>query len=608
MNGAESLIRTAVSSGVDVCFANPGTTEMQLVAALDAVPGMRAVLGLFEGVCTGAADGYARMTGRPALTLLHLGPGFANGIANLHNARRAHSPVVNLIGDHATWHLPQTRHSRRTSPRSRVPCRAGCARARARRSWRATALRRSRPHSHRRSGRDADRPAGLRVGSRRRSGPAREAARARERVGGAGGRGRAALESGAQSALFLGGSALRAPALRAAARIAAATGCALLHETFAARIERGGALPAVEKLPTSPSRPRIGCGRSRSSCSRARASPSRSSATRICRADSPAAAPHVTRLADDADDVTGALEALAQRVRAPARAPAPTSERVGVPSGALTAGSLGQALAALQPEGAIVVDEAATSGLAYYALSAGAPPHDYLALTGGAIGQGLPSAVGAAIACPDRKVIAFQADGSGMYTLQALWTCARESLDVVARVASNRAYRDSPGRARARGHRRAGARDARSLTDLSHPALDWVSLARGLGVPGSRAETADELAALLRARARAAGAVPDRGGAALSRGADPDACATTPTRSARTGAADAPSGTVPPSAAGRRSARRRAPCGCSRDRRRSSSAIAPHAGEHARARDPEADADHHLRDAREEDSCSCHGR
>ena len=105
MNGAESLIRTAIAAGVEVCFANPGTTEMPLVLAIDAIPGIRAILGLFEGVCTGAADGYARMAGKPAFTLLHMGPGFANGIANLHNARRARSPVVNLIGDHATWHL-----------------------------------------------------------------------------------------------------------------------------------------------------------------------------------------------------------------------------------------------------------------------------------------------------------------------------------------------------------------------------------------------------------------------------------------------------------------------------------------------------------------------
>src|ERR1700689_4904765 len=104
MNGAESLVRTLVAGGVDVCFANPGTSEMHFVAALDRVEGMRCVLGLFEGVVTGAADGYARMTGLPASTLLHLAPGLGNGLANLHNASRARSPIVNVIGDHATYH------------------------------------------------------------------------------------------------------------------------------------------------------------------------------------------------------------------------------------------------------------------------------------------------------------------------------------------------------------------------------------------------------------------------------------------------------------------------------------------------------------------------
>src|ERR1019366_6640584 len=104
MNGAQALIRTFVGSGVDVCFANPGTSEMHFVAALDDVPEMRAVLGLFEGVVTGAADGYGRMARRPAATLLHTGPGLLNGGANLHNARRGRSPVVNIVGDHATYH------------------------------------------------------------------------------------------------------------------------------------------------------------------------------------------------------------------------------------------------------------------------------------------------------------------------------------------------------------------------------------------------------------------------------------------------------------------------------------------------------------------------
>ena len=104
-SGAATVLKAAASCGVTVCFANPGTTEMPFVGALDTPVGVRAVLGLFEGVCTGAADGYGRMLGKPALTLLHLGPGLANGLANLHNARRARTPIVNLVGDHASWHL-----------------------------------------------------------------------------------------------------------------------------------------------------------------------------------------------------------------------------------------------------------------------------------------------------------------------------------------------------------------------------------------------------------------------------------------------------------------------------------------------------------------------
>jgi acetolactate synthase-1/2/3 large subunit len=106
MNGAEALIKTAVDCGIEICFANPGTTELPLVAALDRIAGIKAVLGLFEGVCTGAADGFGRMKGTPAMTLLHLGPGLGNGIANLHNARRARTPIVDIIGEHAAWHRP----------------------------------------------------------------------------------------------------------------------------------------------------------------------------------------------------------------------------------------------------------------------------------------------------------------------------------------------------------------------------------------------------------------------------------------------------------------------------------------------------------------------
>ena len=498
MNGAEGLIRTAVASGVELCLANPGTTEMQLVAALDAVPGIRAVLGLFEGVCTGAADGYARMNGRPALTLLHLGPGFANGIANLHNARRAHSPVVNLIGDHATWHLAADAPLTSDIASLAAPVSG----------WvRKCATAASLPAD----GADAiaaalDPPGQVATlivpqdcAWDRVAGPAAPVKpRARDTVPDARVEAAAAaLEDGSAGALFLGGSALRAPALRAAARVAAATGCALIHETFAARLERGPGLPVVEKLPYFPEQ------------AADRLSPivhlvlagAREPVAFFGYPDHPSrlasGATHVHALADDAEDVAGALEALAQRVRAPARVASSTPERVGLPAGPLTAGALGQAIAALQPEGAIVVDEGATSGLAYFALSARAPAHDYLALTGGAIGQGLPTAVGAALACPDRKVIAFQADGSGMYTLQALWTQARERLDVTTLVCNNRRYRILQVELARAGVTEPG-RKARSLTSLADPELNWSQMATGMGVPAVRVETAEDLVIELR--------------------------------------------------------------------------------------------------------------
>ena len=498
MNGAESLVRTAFAAGVDLCLANPGTTEMQLVAALDAVPGMRAVLGLFEGVCTGAADGYARMSGRPAVTLTHLGPGFANGIANLHNARRAHSPVINWIGDHASWHLAAD-----------APLTADIASlARPVSTW----LRSSRSAAEL----AGDGAAAITAALAPPGGPATlivpqdcawdpspgpaapvkapgRAAVDDARIAAAA----EALQAGAPAALFLGGAALREAPLRVAARIAAATGCALLHETFAARIERGAGRPAVERLPYFPEQ-----GAERlAKVSRLVLIGAREPVAFFGYPDHPSRlcgeGTRVEALADAGEDVQGALEALAERVKAPARVDMPTSDRVALPSGPLTVGALGQALAALQPEGAIVVDEGATSGLAWFALSAGAPPHDVLALTGGAIGQGLPAAVGAALACPERKVIAFQADGSGMYTLQALWTMARESLDVTVVIAANRAYRILQAELGRAGIFEPGP-VASSLTDLTHPALDWVSLARGLGVPGARADSAEAFTAAFR--------------------------------------------------------------------------------------------------------------
>ncbi|MEM7409840.1 MAG: acetolactate synthase large subunit [Myxococcota bacterium] len=497
MNGAESLVRTAHASGIDLCLANPGTTEMQLVAALDAQPGLRAVLGLFEGVCTGAADGYARMSGRPALTLTHLGPGFANGIANLHNARRARTPIVNVIGDHARWHLeadaPLTSDI------------AGLARPVS--GWVRTTAQASELADDTAAAITAARTAPGQIATlivpqdcawdpgpepRTAAQPPAPPAVEEGQVAAAAD----ALGSGASGVLFLGGAALSESCLRTAGRIAAHTGCALVHETFYARLARGVGLPAVERLPYFPEQviERLQ-GVSHLVCAGTAEPVAFFGYPDIpSRLTPESTALHV--LARPEDDVASALEALAERLGAPDGFEAVTPARPALPTGELTVGALGTTIAALQPEDCILVDEAATSGLAYYALSDGAPRHDALSLTGGAIGQGLPTAVGAALACPDRKVIAFQADGSGMYTLQALWTCARESLDVVVVVAANQAYRILQVELGRAGIAEPGAQ-ARSLTNLSHPELDWVALSQGQGVPAVRVDTAEALAGAL---------------------------------------------------------------------------------------------------------------
>jgi acetolactate synthase-1/2/3 large subunit len=314
-----------------------------------------------------------------------------------------------------------------------------------------------------------------------------------------------ALRDAENGALFLGGRALREPGLRAAARVATAVGARLLCETFPARIERGRGLPAVERLPYFPEqaietlaglRPLVRAGATDPVAFFGYPGvPSRLAA--------PDAEPLV--LAEPGEDVVAALNDLADALDAPVDAPAaPDPQRPETPSGALDPGTLGVALAAAQPEGAIVVDEAATSGLPWFVTAQGAAPHTTLSLTGGAIGQGLPCATGAALACPDRRVIAFQADGSGAYTLQSLWTQAREGLDVTTIVCANRAYRILQVELARAGIAEPGPK-ARALTDLSHPALDWVSLARGLGVPGTRVENTDSLVAALDAALTASG-------------------------------------------------------------------------------------------------------
>jgi acetolactate synthase I/II/III large subunit len=498
MNGAESLIRTAVAAGVSVCFANPGTTEMPLVASLDAVDGMRAVLGLFEGVCTGAADGYARMTGRPALTLLHLGPGFANGIANLHNARRARSPVVNIIGDHATWHAhadaPLTSDIVSLArPVSGWVRSASGARTLARDTAEAIAA----------AGREIGQVATLIVPSDCQWDPADGAAVPIEppnppRVSDAAiSKCAGALRAANTSAILLGAGALRERGLMALARIAAKSGCKPIAETFPARVERGAGMPAVERLGYFPEQA-LEMLRPFDTIILAGA---KSPVAFFGYPNTPSslvpAGCKVETLAAPTDDGAAALESLADALGAPkAVAAANSVERPARPTGPLNSFSAGVALAAMMPEHAIVIDEAATTGLPFFSASARAPRHTYLALTGGAIGQGLPCATGAAVACPDRRVIAFQADGSAMYTVQALWTQARESLGVTTLLCNNRSYRILQVELARAGVAEPG-RKARSLTDLGNPDIDWTRLARSLGVPAVRVETAESLCAEL---------------------------------------------------------------------------------------------------------------
>ncbi|MEO7733302.1 MAG: acetolactate synthase large subunit [Kofleriaceae bacterium] len=498
MNGARALVQTLVDAGVNVCFANPGTSEMHFVVALDDVAEMRGVLALFEGVATGAADGYARMTGRPAAVLLHLGPGLANGLANLHNARRARSPVVAIVGDHATYHKrfdaplesdieTLARNVSGWYRASRRSCDVAADAADAV----AAALAPPGQISTLVLPADVSWSEGAAIARARPPAPALPVADAvLEALA-------AVLGSGEPTVLFLGGRALREPGLVAAARIAAATGAALIAETFPARLERGAGLPAVDRLPYFAEQAAAKLAAYRHVILVDAAEPVSFFAYPGKPSELVPAGCAVHRLAAGADDVTGALIALADRLAAPALPPLAPARRPALPTGPLTVEAFALALGALLPDDAIVADEAQTSGVFLPMATAGAPRHDWLTLTGGAIGIGLPLAVGAAIACPGRKVVCLQADGSAMYTPQALWTIAREHLDVTTILLSNSAYAILRLELQRTGAG-AGGPKAREMLSLARPTIDFVALARSMGMSAGRATTADELVTELR--------------------------------------------------------------------------------------------------------------
>ncbi len=496
MNGARSVVQTLVNCGVEVCFANPGTSEMHFVSALDAVPGLRPVLALFEGVVTGAADGYGRVAGKPAATLLHLGPGLANGLANLHNARRASTPVVNIVGDHATYHLqydaPLTSdlagfarpvsswlHSVKSARTAAADTARAVQAARAAPGGIATLILPA-DAAWDAAERAAD-PLPV-VGFAPVAGDAVDAAAA-------------LLQNGKRSVLLVRGAALRGAGLESAGRVAAKSGARLMCDTFAPHSELGAGRVIVERLPYFAeqivtmldgvqqlilvgAKPPVSFF----------AYPGKPSwcAPDGCR---------MAVLAHEHEDGVQALAALDEALggstdtvrRMPLVLP-------GLPNGALTAQSVAQVIAQLTPEHVIYSEEAITASFPLAAALARARPHDHLPVTGGAIGQGLPVAVGAAIAAPDRKIVCPHGDGGAAYTMQALWTMAREKLDITTVIYANHSYLILNVEQQRVGAAQAGPR-SHALLDLHNPELNWVQLASGMGVEASRATTAEEFAA-----------------------------------------------------------------------------------------------------------------
>jgi acetolactate synthase I/II/III large subunit len=499
-NGAGVLAETLLANGIDVCFANPGTSEMHFVAALDRNEGMRCVLALFEGVVTGAADGYARMTDRPAATLLHLAAGLANGLANLHNARRALVPMVNVVGEHRQGHKladsPLTGDVEGTA-RTVSDWVYTCASADHVARDAQAAIR----HATTAPGRIATLvlPTDVAWTQAHVTHAPRLASMAPTMPGDAQfDLALKALRSGEPTVLVLSGKALRDAPLRDASRIARRTGATLLAQYANARIERGAGRVAIERTPAP--------------VDEGVAAFAHAKHVILIGAKTPTPmfgypgkpdflvdpAVEIIALTAPTDDLAATLNELATRLNA--RDEAPVIEprtAIDIPSGKLTPNAVLQTVSALMPEHAIIVDESVTAGRAFFPISRNAAPHDYLQLTGGAIGEGIPLATGAAVACKGRKVINLEGDGSSMYTIQGLWTQARERLNVLTIVFVNGGYKILKGEMANVGAKQWGER-AESMLSMKNPQISWVKLAEGMGVEGAKATTAQELADLIR--------------------------------------------------------------------------------------------------------------
>ncbi len=496
MTGAQSLLETLLACGVEACFANPGTSELHLVGALQHDTRMRSVLCLFEGVATGAADGYARIAGKPAATLLHLGPGLSNGWANLHNAKRATVPVVNIVGDHATWHLPLgasltsdleglsnsisdwTKYSASTADIAADVTQAVQA-ATANGGQIATLVLPA----------DTTWSPGGSVGKPLPPLP-------RNRIpDSAIGKAADILKSGRRVAILTTGDGMEGRGREACTRIAAKTGAAMFCQGLNRHMERGAGRMAfrrlsawgqetIEVLSDYDDLIIVGTGR-----------PVLSFAHPTFKSVLIPEGMNVLQLAEPQDDVAGALEALAEAVGAGAGTDVSSvlveRKEYDLGTGKLNAEVIGRAINRFMPENAIISDESGTAGGGHFPFTAHAAPHDALFLTGGSIGQGLPVALGAAIAAPDRKVICLEADGSGMYTLQALWSMAREKCDVTTVICSNRTYgilMRSVGMYNIPGL----PNTVPQLFDLSNPDLNWAKIAEGMGVEGHVCTTAED--------------------------------------------------------------------------------------------------------------------
>jgi acetolactate synthase I/II/III large subunit len=492
MNGAESLVHTLVKSGIEVCFANPGTSEMNFVAALDRIPGLRCIPGMQENVVTGMADGYFRIARKPATTLLHCGPGLANGLANLHNARRARSGIVNIVGDQATYHSPYdpplatdtagfaagvSSWVRTARDSSSVGRDAAVAVQVARKNQIATLILPA-DTAWTEGGVVADALPNV-------SSPHVDVHAIEGAVD--------ILRSKKNVLLLLGNDGLRAGAQIHAARIRAKTGCAVMAESINGLHQRGvmpiervpyGAAAAIEALKDFTHIILVG----------ARGPVGFFAYPNMPSLHYPESA-MLHRLARVEQNAEIALEALADLIGAPKKIEIAKHERPSIPKGLPSSEGFGRMLAAVMPENSIVMDEAISFGAQLYAGSHNAPPHEWMMVTGGAIGYGLPCAAGAAVAGGGRRVIAAQADGSGMYTLQALWTMAREKLPVTTVILSNRKYQILLAE-----YANVGAnpgRTALDMLDIGNPDLDWVKLANGMGVEAAKADTLEGCAALM---------------------------------------------------------------------------------------------------------------